>query len=50
MTDAVISFPSLGITLNPPSSFHLFGLNIHLYGMVIAFGFLLAPIGLRISV
>lgn len=42
MTDAVISFPSLGITLNPPSSFHLFGLNIHLYGMVIAFGFLLA--------
>lgn len=42
MTDAVISFPALGITLNPPSSFHLFGLNIHLYGMVIAFGFLLA--------
>lgn len=42
MSDAVISFPGLGITLDPPSSFSLFGLNIHLYGLVIALGFLFA--------
>lgn len=42
MRDAVISFPSLGIEIDPPSSFSLFGLDIHLYGVVIALGFLLA--------
>lgn len=42
MSDAVISFPSLGITLDPPSGFSLFGLHIQLYGLVIAIGFALA--------
>lgn len=46
MPDAVITFPMLGddFALNPPSSFHLLGLDIHLYGVVIAIGFLLAII------
>lgn len=42
MSHAIISFPSLGIELNPPSTLSLFGLDIHLYGLVIAAGFLLA--------
>lgn len=39
--DAVISFPFLHLTLNPPSSFTLFGLRIYFYGVLIALGFLL---------
>ncbi len=42
MEQAVISFPSLGIEFDPPSYFTLFGLDIHLYGVVIAAGFALA--------
>lgn len=42
MSDAIISFPSLGIEIAPPSYFTLFGLDIHLYGLVIALGFLFA--------
>ena len=37
-----ISFPSLGLTLNPPSSFNLGPLSIHLYGLIIATGLMLA--------
>ena len=41
--DSVISFPMLGdFSINPPSSFRLFGLNIYFYGVLIALGFLLA--------
>ena len=37
-----ISFPSLGITMNPPSSFTIGPLTIHLYGIIIAAGLMLA--------
>ena len=39
-----ISFPQLGLEMNPPRAFELFGLNIYLYGIVIAFGLLLAVV------
>ena len=39
-----ISFPQLGLEVNPPRAFELFGLNIYLYGIVIAFGLLLAVV------
>ena len=37
-----ISFPSLGVAINPPSSFTLGPLSIHLYGVIIATGLILA--------
>lgn len=37
-----ISFPSLGISINPPRTVPLGPLTIHLYGLVIALGLLLA--------
>jgi len=37
-----ISFPSLGISLDPPRTFPLGPLTLHLYGLVIAVGLLLA--------
>ena len=37
-----ISFPSLGITLNPPTSFNIGPLSIHFYGLIIATGLMLA--------
>ena len=43
--DSAISFPMLGdFTVNPPSSFSLFGLNIYFYGVIIALGFILAMV------
>lgn len=42
MRDAIISFPALGLELNPPAGFELFGRTIYFYGVVIALGFLLA--------
>lgn len=42
MREAIISFPALGITINPPAGFELFGRTIYFYGVVIALGFLLA--------
>ena len=42
MEQAIISFPSLGLEMNPPAVISLFGLDIHLYGVAIALGFLLA--------
>ena len=39
-----ISFPSLGLTMNPPRSFNLGPLNIHLYGIAIALGLVLAVV------
>lgn len=40
--DKIISFPILGgLTLNPPSSFEVFGFTIHLYGVIIALGLIL---------
>ena len=39
-----ISFPGLGIEINPPSSFSIGPLNIHFYGVIIALGMLLAVV------
>lgn len=45
-----ISFPFLGLEINPPRSFPLGSLTIHIYGIVIAVGLLLAILyGLRRS-
>ena len=38
----VISFPGLGIEINPVRGFDIFGLNIQLYGIMIALGLMLA--------
>ena len=38
---SVISFPFLGLEVNPPRSFSIGSLDIHLYGLVIALGLLL---------
>ena len=37
-----ISFPSLGLTMNPPRTFSIGPLTIHFYGVIIAAGLLLA--------
>ena len=42
MAQAIISFPALGLEMTPPAVLSLFGLNIHLYGIDIALGLLLA--------
>lgn len=42
MERPIISFPSLGIEVDPPMGFSLFGLDIRFYGLVIALGFALA--------
>ncbi len=41
MREAIISFPALGIELNPPAGFDLFGKTIYLYGIMAALGFIL---------
>ena len=48
MLTSPITFPGLGLEMNPPSSFSIGPLTIHFYGVIIAFGLLLAVIyGLR---
>ena len=37
-----ISFPSFGITLNPPTGFSVGPLSVHYYGLIIAIGLMLA--------
>ena len=39
-----ISFPSLGLTLNPPRGFDIGPLRIHYYGLIIAIGLVLAVV------
>ncbi len=39
---STISFPNLGIQLNPPAEIHLGPLSIHFYGLIIAVGVILA--------
>ncbi len=41
---SVISFPSLGLEINPPRALEIGPLSIHLYGVIIAIGLLLAVI------
>lgn len=43
-TYSTISFPSLGLELNPPSYFNLGPLTVHFYGLIIATGLMLAVI------
>lgn len=41
--DSAISFPMLGdLSINPPSYFTVFGINIYFYGVIIGLGFILA--------
>ena len=42
MLTVLISFPNLGIFLNPPTTVSIFGLTVHWYGAIISLGFLLA--------
>ena len=44
MREAIISFPALGLELNPPAGFELFGRTIYLYGIMAALGFLLGMV------
>ena len=44
MNYTTISFPGLGIELNPPRGFHIGSLNIHFYGVIIALGLVLAVV------
>jgi phosphatidylglycerol:prolipoprotein diacylglycerol transferase len=47
---STISFPSLGLEINPPRGFELFGFSIRIYGIIIAVGLLLAVLyGLKRS-
>ena len=41
---SVISFPSLGIEIDPPRTLDIGPVSIHLYGLIIAFGLMLAVI------
>ena len=41
---STIQFPALGLELNPPRGFELFGFSIRFYGIIIAVGLLLAVI------
>ena len=42
MNYTTISFPGLGLEMNPPSTLSLGPLNIHFYGLIIAVGMILA--------
>ena len=44
MKYTTISFPSLGLELNPPSFFTLGSFNVHFYGVIIALGLVLAVV------
>ena len=44
MNYTTISFPGLGIEVNPPRGFHIGSLNIHFYGVIIALGLVLAVV------
>ncbi len=41
---STIAFPAFGLEMNPPRGFSLFGFDIRFYGIIIAFGLLLAVI------
>jgi phosphatidylglycerol:prolipoprotein diacylglycerol transferase len=44
MKYSTISFPGLGIEMNPPSAFSIGSIDIHFYGVIIALGMLLAVV------
>ena len=50
ITSKTISFPGLGIEINPPRGFQIGGMSVYFYGIIIAFGLLLAVLyGLKRS-
>ena len=44
MTNYIIDFPGLGLTLNPPAGFSIGSFEIRFYGLVIALGLILAVV------
>lgn len=44
LTDSPITFPGLGIEVNPPSGFTFFGVEIKFYALIICFGLILATV------
>ena len=44
MTNYIIEFPGLGLTLNPPASFSIGSFEVRFYGIIIALGLVLAAV------
>lgn len=44
MTNYIIDFAGLGLKINPPSTFTIGSIEIHLYGLIIALGLVLAVV------
>ena len=44
MTNYIIEFPGLGLTLNPPAGFHIGSFEVRFYGLIIALGLILAVV------
>ena len=44
MTNYIIEFPGLGLTLNPPAGFSIGGFEIRFYGLIIALGLILGVV------
>ena len=44
LTTSPITFPGLGIEINPPDGFSLFGLEIKFYALIICLGLVLAAV------
>ena len=42
MTNYIIEFPGLGLTLNPPAGFSIGSFEVRFYGLIIAMGLILA--------
>ena len=42
MTNYIIEFPGLGLTLNPPAGFSIGNFEVRFYGLIIAMGLILA--------
>ena len=42
MTNYIISFPGLGIEINPPAGFSIGNYEVRFYGLIIALGLILA--------
>ena len=44
MTNYIIEFPGLGLSLNPPVGFHIGSFEVRFYGLIIALGLILAVV------
>ena len=45
MTNYIIDFAGLGLKINPPSTFTIGSIEIHLYGLIIALGLAMVCLG-----